>query len=43
MKRATQTASKRKPKTKVINDPPRAVEMATASQISGRRKPPRAA
>ena len=42
MKRATQAASKRKPKTRVINDAPRAVETAP-SQISGRRKPPRAA
>jgi hypothetical protein len=43
MKRATQTASKRKPKTRVITDAPRAVEVAATAQISGRRKPPRAA
>jgi hypothetical protein len=35
MKRATQTASKRKPKTRVINDAPRAVEVAAAAQIRG--------
>jgi hypothetical protein len=34
MKRATQTASKRKPKTRVITDAPRAVEVAAAAQIS---------
>lgn len=43
MKRATGAPSKRKPKTRVINDAPRAEEVADAARVTSRRKPPRAA
>jgi hypothetical protein len=43
MKRGTRVASKRKPKTRVINDAPRGGEVAEAAQVSSRRKPAKAA
>ena len=43
MKRQTRAPSKRKPKTRVINDAPRAAEVADAARVTARRKPPRAA
>jgi len=43
MKRGTRAPSKRKPKTRVINDAPRAAEVADAARVTARRKPPRAA
>jgi hypothetical protein len=43
MKRGTRARSKRKPKTRVVNDAPRAEEVADAARVSSRRKPPKAA
>ena len=43
MKRGMRVASKRKPKTRVINDAPRADEVAQAAQVGSRRKPTKAA
>jgi hypothetical protein len=43
MKRGTRVASKRKPKTRVVNDAPRAADVAESAQVSSRRKPTKAA
>lgn len=43
MKRGTRARSRRKPKTRVVNDAPRADEVAQAAQVTSRRKPAKAA
>jgi hypothetical protein len=43
MKESPRTATRRKPKSKAVNDAPRADAVVKAAQVSSRRKPPRAA